>query len=806
MSKKAHEGTGPQISRRTALAATALIPIGFSLFGSGGAAQAVPSRQLLTALTASQACAQIRAAWKDLLIGGYSTSDSVMTTYVDAFASDAQSTWDSLNKSSGRTYLWSDLASTTDSSILRATTDRLRQLALALKAPGSPLLENTGLSADLVSAVDWFLTNKYSPATTKYDNWWDWQIGIPLRLNDVGVLLYDTFSTTELNALTASVSHFAPDTVLNVGAYTGANLVWNCSVGAIRGALSVNTTPLGKIPAALSPLFSYVTSGDGFYADGSFIQHTYFAYNCSYGASLFIYLSTLLTALAGTDWAATAAQLGTVSDWFQDSLRPFVYNGLAMDMVRGREISRWYSSDHQEGHEAIGAVLQLITTASAADALAMKQLAKHWITADTYDNFFTYDSAPLEQLRLTSIGQARALVQDASITAATESVGSAVYPSMARALHKRPAFAFGIAMATAKIHSYESINSENLHGWYSGLGATYLNLASAPGHFTSAYWPTVNPYRLPGTTVVSGSLANGASVATTNTWAGGAHISGLNAVGMKIQRTGVTLVGFKSWFCVDDVIFCLGSGITSTDARAVETTVENRNTGQSGLTSVSVNGVIVQATPNGAPTVQSATRAWISNVGGYVFPGGSTINVLREDRTGKWTDINGSPYSDATSYSRRYVTVWLAHGTNPSNASYEYVILPGATSAQTDAFGNQTDVQVVANSTSVHALTKASTNTVMANFWTDGAPTTAGITADKACSVISQVTGSVVTMAVADPTLAATTAITITFDRPALSAKSLDSSMTVVALSPALVVSVNPSGARGRTIVGTFNV
>ena len=38
----------------------------------------------------------------------------------------------------------------------------------------------------------------------------------------------------------------------------------------------------------------------------------------------------------------------------------------------------------------------------------------------------------------------------------------------------RPGFGFGISMCSSRIYNYESINGENLHGWFTGDGMTYL--------------------------------------------------------------------------------------------------------------------------------------------------------------------------------------------------------------------------------------------------------------------------------------------------------------------------------------------
>ena len=49
-------------------------------------------------------------------------------------------------------------------------------------------------------------------------------------------------------------------------------------------------------------LFKYVSSGDGFYKDGSFIQHTDIAYTGSYGSVLLTRSANILFLLEGTLW------------------------------------------------------------------------------------------------------------------------------------------------------------------------------------------------------------------------------------------------------------------------------------------------------------------------------------------------------------------------------------------------------------------------------------------------------------------------------------------------------------------------
>ena len=86
---------------------------------------------------------------------------------------------------------------------------------------------------------------------------------------------------------------------------------------------------------------------------------------------------------------------------------------------------------------------------------------------------------------------------------------------------------------------------------------------------------------------------DGASQSTLspNAWAGGAEILGLyGSAGMQLQATQSTLTAYKSWFMFDNEVVALGSGITSTDNRTIETIVENRRL-KDPASALVVNGV-----------------------------------------------------------------------------------------------------------------------------------------------------------------------------------------------------------------------
>ncbi|WP_435128833.1 polysaccharide lyase 8 family protein [Actinacidiphila sp. bgisy144] len=793
----AHHSRG--VTRRSALlAGAALAPAWFL-----GSALGAPSR---AAAATTADFAQVRSQWRDTLIGSYSATDPVIAAYVQDAADTANGLWAGLDTSASRTYLWADLDSSSVSAVQRDVIGRLRQLALAYASPGSSLSGDTRLLADIRSALDWFLAHKYGVGA-QYDNWWDFQIGIPLALNDTCVALYDQLSASQISTAMAAIARYLPDpSRVGGAAATGANLNWTCAISTVRGALSQDAAVIDEAMAAIAGLFPYSTSGDGFYPDGGFVQHKVYAYNGSYGVSLLQYLTYLLVALQGTGWAATADQVQRVFTWTQANYVPWIYRGAFMDMVRGRALSRFYETDHRIGRLTSATLLQLARVFPASQALTLRSQVKGWITADTYQDFFSYDPVPLEQVRTSSIALGRAVAADQAIPVGAESTTSVVATSMARIVHRRPAFAFAIAMDTTRIKPYESANAENLEGWYTGEGAAYLYLATQPGHWTNAYWPTADKYRVPGVTLDTKTLALGANRGSTNTWAGGALLDGNVAAGMGLSFAVQTLTGRKSWFCVDDIVVCLGAGISSTDGHTVESVIENRNTGPNGRANVHVDGSVVLATPSSTPTVVQPRWIYVDNLGGYVFPAGGHVTMVREDRTGKWTDMDHrGVYDDTTAYTRRFVTLWVDHGVSPSGGSYRYIQLPAATSAQTEAFAASNDV-TIANTPQVQAMRRAGAGIAMANVWQAGAPKAGGIQVDRTASVITQRKDGTLGVAVCDPTQQLTGAVTVTVDGAVSGVLSADPGVTVLATTPNLRLAVDVGGAAGKSFVARFSV
>ncbi|MDQ0872413.1 hyaluronate lyase [Paenibacillus sp. V4I3] len=762
----------------------------------------------------------LRLKWKSYLLGGdYIASDPDISVILQTLTSTAQGYWDTMDKSASRTYLWSDLSDSiagTDlnkSSFMAITYSRLDAMAKAYSMNGSSLYQETTLLSDIIGGLDWMYANTYNENKTKYGNWFDWEINVPLTLNNSTILLYDSLTSTQKNNYMNAINKFAPSaTITNGTTATGANRVWKATAVGIRGIIVKDSASIASSRDALTNVFANVTSGDGFYDDGSFIQHTSHPYTGGYGKSLLQTIVPFVYLLSGSSWAITAPESQNLYKWVYDSFEPLMYKGAMMDMSRSREASRRTAQDHMVGMEVMKPIIQLAQFAPLSDANKLKSMVKYWIQSDTYYNFFANAS-------IYHVTLAKQIVNDSSVTARGELVMNKPFPSMDRAVHLRPGFGFALSMSSSRIYNYESINNENLKGWYTSDGMTYL-YNNDLGHYSDEYWALVNKYRLPGTTVDTQTRANssGQSYKSSKNWVGGTQVANKYGVaGMELDAWSSTLNGKKSWFMFDDEIVALGAGITSTDNRMIETTIENRKINTAGDNMLTVNGVAKPAfsgwseTLNGVNWLHMAGNVPESDIG-YYFPTASTIKGLREARTGAWSDVNTYAKTiDSTVLTRNFLTLWQEHGTNPSNASYAYVMLPNKTSAQVSGYAANPGIAILENSPDAQAVKDTTSQAVGANFWTDTLKTiqvngSPFLTSNKKASVMTLETASDIEVGVSDPTQANTDTIQLEINRSASGELIADSGVTVTQLSPTIKLTVNTNGSKGRTFKVKFSL
>ncbi|MFF7446975.1 MULTISPECIES: polysaccharide lyase family 8 super-sandwich domain-containing protein [unclassified Streptomyces] len=726
--------------------------------------------------------ATLRRRWLDIALGtGY---DPTAEPYASRLAGTGElARGFRATMAPGSRSLWPDRPYDPPSGITQSY-GRLWTMAQAHLQPGTGSTGDDTLLAAVLRGLDHLSATIYHPATNRYGNWWEWQIGSPRLLMDLSVALYDHLTDEQRQAACAAVDHFIPDAVLTdySGTSTGANRVDLCRSVALRGILGRAPDRIALARDALSPVFPYVTRGDGLYADGSFVQHTWVAYSGTYGQVLLDGLGRLFALLAGSEWEVTDPGRQIVLDSVEHAYAPLIHDGLMMDCVNGRAISRGYlksddrhvlRGDHFHGQGIIAAIALLAQGASEEERERWYGRIKGWIERDTV--------APILTARQFGTGDLARLhaVAASPVPAAPDPVGHHLFAAMDRAVHRRPGFVATLAMASDRIAHYECGNGENPRGWHTGSGMLSWWAEGLGDQYTDWYWPTVDWYRLPGTTVSTRRLPDRAGGEWGEPrpdvrWVGGATDGEYAAIGQHLKGLGSTLQARKSWFCVADAVVCLGAGISCADGVPVETVVDNRNLGEGGTQTF----------------VQGHGWAHLEGHGGWVVPYGE-LRTLREDRTGAWSDINTTSTTERAT--RRWQTLWLDHGTDPTDASYVYVLLPGA--SRRDVAARAADrrwLSVLANDAACQAVRIPSLGLTAATFWQAG--TAGGLTASAGASVLLRRRGRTATLCVSEPPRTGEP-LEITWDHPVGMVVRADDSVEVLATGRRLRLRVTPSRA-----------
>lgn len=667
---------------------------------------------------------QMRTQWRSMQVAeGYDASDPTIAAVLTRITSDARTWWDKLDKSTARTFLWDDARLDVDKSFaISRSFGRLYAMALAWATPGSGLAANAELVADTIAGLDWMVEHYYREDGEIIGNWYEWQISGPMAFNDAVILLYGRLTAEQIGAYTRAVANFTP-----APSGTAANRALTANVVVGRGVLAGDPDAVATGIAGLPPVLTYVTRGDGFYTDGSFIQHDYFPYLGAYGASILEALAPILTTVAGTQWAVDAP---IVYRWLHEAFEPVIWNGALFDLVSGRTIARWNEHEHYHAHYVLQAAIGLLAGAPADEKERLRALLKEWLLSDTYDD-------PTPTRTIPALLTATQLRDDDTIKRRGRLVGSWVFHNQDRVVHRRPEWALAISMYSNRIANYESINGENLRGWLTADGATYLYLRVSD-QYQEDFWATVDHARIPGTTVDVRQRADseGWYHRSPNSWVGGACLGGrYTAAGMHLSAQGCSLTARKSWFCFDEEVVALGAGITASDGRPVETVVENRRV--TGTQEIAVHGDPVR---------------WmhLQGTGGYVFPEPAEVTVERESRTGAWSDVTRhANWARTDPITREYVTAVIPHGTDPANASYAYVLLPTATPAQTAAYAARPKVRVLANTADAQVVAHPESGVVMANLWR--AASTETISSDTPVSAVLRNRSGQLQLAIACP-------------------------------------------------------
>lgn len=656
--------------------------------------------------------------------------------------------------------LWADLPYHDQAADTFAVINRLKDMAVVWNACRLSEEIDLSLKPKIIYGLEWLSAHRYNEECLPYGNWWYWEIGVPIALSETLLLMEEGLDRDLTARLLLAIEKYVGDPRFLAQRFTnqalpstGANLVWKVTAAALTAVIQGDEEKLSDARDALLPLFKNTSEGDGFYDDGSFIQHDRYAYTGGYGVSLLHDVVRLIVWVQGTRWEFPAEARESVAGWINRSFVPLMFRGSMLDMVSGRETSREDSQNHDSGCSVITSCLRFARVLQGKDRLRLLSKAKGWIIADTYKPYLA--EAPPDTAK-----QALDLLEDSSILPANEEEFCKIFAHMDRAVMQGRGFAFSVSMFSERMYSYESINKENLKGWYTSYGMSLLYNQDL-GQYADGYWPTVDPYRLPGTTVTDRRKEDGEGQGKSGgaSFVGGVELDGkYAAVAMVLNEESDADSGkfgaLKSWFLFGNKILAVGSGIQSQASVRAETIIENRQCARAEGLATRANGAEIC---RHVGEIEEIRPEWIHMQGrereadiGLFFPKPCSVHALREHRRGSWKDIND--FGSAEKIEKTYRTLWFDHGEEAQDGRYAYVLLPGFDEKETVEFAARSKLNILESNEQVHAVEDSSLGLTAVHFWQTGKCEIGMFACESRLSLIMKKNSTSMTLAIADPT------------------------------------------------------
>ncbi|HHD0036432.1 TPA: polysaccharide lyase 8 family protein [Staphylococcus aureus] len=670
---------------------------------NGGEFRSIDKHQIAVADTNVQTpdYEKLRNTWLDVNYGydKYDENNPDMKKKFDATEKEAEKLLKEMKTESDRKYLWENSKDLdTKSADMTRTYRNIEKIAEAMKHKDTKLKTDEN-KKKVKDALDWLHENAYGKepdkkvkeltenfkitdsSKKKALNWWDYEIGTPRALTNTLILLNGDISSDEKKKYTAPIKTFAPDSdkiLSSVGKpeqAKGGNLVDISKVKLLESIIEEDKDMMKNSIDSFNKVFTYVQDSatdkerNGFYKDGSYIDHKDVPYTGAYGVVLLEGISQMMPMIKETPFNDKTQNNTTLKSWIDDGFLPLIYKGEMMDLSRGRAISRENETSHSASATVMKSLLRLSDAMDESTKAKYKQIVKTSVKSDSSYKQNDYLSS------YSDISKMKSLIEDSTISTNGLTQQLKIYNDMDRVTYhnKELDFAFGLSMTSKNVARYESINGENLKGWHTGAGMSYLYNSDVK-HYRDNFWATADMTRLPGTTTLNDMPST--NTKNDNSFVGGTKFDEQHAsIGMDFENQDKTLTAKKSYFILNDKIVFLGTGIKSTGSSENPiTTIENRKANEYKLYKDDIENTTSNDNTQEAHSVFLESSDTKKNIG-YHFLDKPKISVKKETHIGKWKDINNSQSN--TQKNDDYYEVTQTH--NTSDSKYAYVLYPGLT-------------------------------------------------------------------------------------------------------------------------------
>lgn len=435
--------------------------------------------------------------------------------------------------------------------------------------------------------IEKFRNYFYNLNSVEHTNWWQWEIGIPFTMNDIFMLMKGKIKDEIIVENLKTSRYFQPDPRYSgnnpvaihpsgkpLRLSTGGNRVDTIKISLFRGILLGDEDEVKLALESLPEVWEYNEKerGEGFYRDGSFIQHEAIPYAGGYGEVLLSGIGEILYVINDSEYISVVKKVDDLYEIILNSFEPFFYNGSFTDMLSGRGIDRANNSDSVIGHRILNDILVVSSIFEDYKYKKLEDIVLREIVKYGAEKYLEEEKSPFLYKKIKDL-----LEKSRGQEIEKYSNSIKVCNKMARVMKREEKYAFGIAMHSPTIGNYEAMNGENLKGWYTGDGAYYLY--DGVNDYKN-YWRDVDYYYIPGTTEIKMNMEgldaqrNFESSFVKDKVASGVSEGENGLVAMEFLNWNEKLKSRKSWVLIDSKIIFIETDIESEEK--VYTTIFNR--------------------------------------------------------------------------------------------------------------------------------------------------------------------------------------------------------------------------------------
>ena len=562
----------------------------------------------------------------------------------------------------------------------------VQQLAINYKTKTSKYYLDKHLSKKIHKGLNYWLDNDFLST-----NWHDQHIGVPELLLPTLFLIENELTKQQLNKATVLL-HRARIKM------SGQNKVWLATNVMLRSLLLRKPDSVAIASKAIQNELQIAT-GVGVKSDWSYHEHGAQLQFGNYGLSYLEDMIKCYTLVSNTSFQFDESKINFLRNIILKGQQWIIYNNIYDVSASGRQL---FNNEQRKKAARLEICIQ-----------KMKNLDKKF--SKEYDK--AIDTKMLS--------------------------GNKHFWKSDFQVHRTEDFYFSVKMSSKRVVGTESVNKENVQGYYLGDGVSIL---STTGKEYENIFPFWDWKKLPGTTIIQDNkplpIIKFSGFKTNSVFVGGVS-NGKNGIAvLDYNRDG--LKAKKSWFMFDDKIICLGSGISTNANHQVVTSINQSFL--KGSVVIGKDGVLETSVRR----KRGFTPDWIlhDNIG-YLFPKGGNANLSTQILEGSWNKV-AKRYRPVI-LTEHIFKLWLSHGAQPKNASYRYILVPNASEEKMKSLHKNNPFKIM-NTKVQQSVVSSDEKKAGFVFYKKGTTTIkGGISVDAPCVILLEEKLDYLDLAISDP-------------------------------------------------------